>query len=116
MTENMNTEEIKSSLLSPGHWQRLVYMLLFGIMLHVASIAMWVLVTLQFLFTLFTDKDNENLRSLGKSMALFIYQALDYLTYNSENKPFPFADWPAADTPVPQNRSLTSSEDSDTQG
>ena len=30
----------------------------------------------------------------------FIYQNLQFLTYNSEQKPFPFADWPEADKVV----------------
>jgi len=100
MTNEISTTELKSSLLSPKHWIRLVYMLLFAVMLHVTSIAMWVLVALQFLFTLFTDKDNANLRSLGASITLFISQALKFLTYNSEEKPFPFSEWPTTSKPV----------------
>ena len=98
MTDELNTNDIKSSILSSKHWIRLVYMLLFALMLHVTSIAMWVLCAMQFLFTLFTGKDNVNLRYLGKSITRFIGQALDFLTYNTEAKPFPFADWPVDGT------------------
>ena len=98
MTDELNTNDIKTSIFSPKHWIRLVYMLLFALMLHVASIAMWVLCAMQFLFSLITDKDNENLRYLGKSITRFIGQALDFLTYNTEIKPFPFAQWPANGT------------------
>jgi len=82
-------------------------LLLFGLMLHAASIAMWVLVAVQFIFTLITGSDNRNLRSLGKSMTLFISQALEYLTYNTEQKPFPFADWPDGGCSTPDEKSLT---------
>jgi len=97
MTTEFNTNDMKSSILSPKHWIRLIYMLLFALMLHVTSIAMWVLCAMQFLFALFTGKDNENLRYLGKSITRFIGQALDFLTYNTEDKPFPFAEWPVYD-------------------
>ena len=107
MTDELNTTEIKNSLTSLKHWQRLVFMLLFGLMLHAASIAMWVLVAVQFIFTLITGSDNRNLRSLGKSMTIFISQALEYLTYNTEQKPFPFADWPDGGCSTPDEKSLT---------
>lgn len=107
INEAAKSGEIKNNLTSPEHWQRLVYMLLFAVMLHVASIAMWVLVALQFIFTLLTGKDNRNLRDLGKSMTLFISQALDYLTFNTETKPFPFADWPRAASADAQNQAMT---------
>ena len=106
MTNQLNTNDIKSSIFSPKHWTRLVYMLLFALMLHVASIVMWVLCAMQFIFTLITDKDNENLRCLGKSITRFIVQALDFLTYNTEAKPFPFAEWPAGETPSGRDTSL----------
>jgi len=107
MTDQFDTDAIKSSFLSREHWLRLVYMLLFALMLHVASIAMWVLCAMQFLFTLFTDKDNENLRILGKSLTVFIGQALDFLTYNTESKPFPFDAWPVNGVETSHDGSLT---------
>lgn len=91
----MNNEELKSNLLSPRHWLRLVFMLLFAALLQVASIIMWVLVFLQFLFSLVTGQDNLNLRRFGHSLSTYIYQTLKFLTYSSEEKPFPFSDWPS---------------------
>lgn len=91
----MNNEELKSNLLSSRHWLRLVFMILFAALLQVAGIIMWVLVLLQFVFSLVTGQDNVNLRRFGFSLSTYIYQALQFLTYNSEEKPFPFADWPS---------------------
>ena len=96
MIEKISKDELKSNLLSPQHWQRLIFMLLFVVLFYVASITVWVLVALQFLFALITGKDNTNLRSLGGSISTYIYQALQFLTYSSELKPFPFSDWPGA--------------------
>jgi hypothetical protein len=79
---------------NPRNWIRLVYMLIFALLLHLAGIVMWVLCSLQFLFAFFTGKDNDNLRSLGASIAAFVHQALDFVSYNTEQKPFPFAAWP----------------------
>lgn len=97
----MNNEELKSNLLSSKHWLRLVFMLLFAALLQVASIIMWVLVLLQFIFSLITGQDNINLRRFGHSLSTYIYQTLKFLTYSSEEKPFPFADWPTIDEKPP---------------
>jgi hypothetical protein len=75
-------------------------MLVFAAVLQLASILMWVLVIIQFLFSLFTGEDNINLRKFGHSLSIYIFDTLKFLTYASEEKPFPFADWPQADQPV----------------
>lgn len=93
----MNNEHIKSNLTSSKHWLRLVFMLLFAAILHVASFVMWVLVIAQFIFSLVTGEDNANLRKFGHSLSIYIFATLKFLTYASEEKPFPFADWPVVD-------------------
>jgi Domain of unknown function (DUF4389) len=90
----VDNQQIKSNLKSPTHWMRLVYMLMFAICLQVASFVMSVLVIVQFIFALLTGSDNRNLRHFGRCLSRYIHQALLFLTYNSEEKPFPFSDWP----------------------
>jgi len=90
----MNNEQLKSNLQSSKHWLRLVFMLLFAAVLQVASIVMWLLVIVQFIFSLMTGEDNPNLRKFGYSLSVYIFDMLKFLTYASEEKPFPFADWP----------------------
>lgn len=71
-------------------------MLVFAAVLQVASIIMWVLVIAQFIFSLITGEDNPQLRKFGHSLSMYIFDTLKFLTYASEEKPFPFADWPQA--------------------
>jgi len=91
----MNNEELKSNLLSATHWIRLVYMVLFALVLQVAGTVMYFVVTVQFVYSLVTGKNHEILRNFGGNLSTFIYQTLQFLSYNSEEKPFPFSDWPA---------------------
>lgn len=91
----MDNEQLKSNLTSSKHWFRLVFMLLFAAVLQLASIVMWVLVIAQFFFSLITGEDNQHLRRFGHSLSTFIYDVLKFLCYSSDEKPFPFADWPA---------------------
>ncbi|GGY71085.1 hypothetical protein GCM10011613_14560 [Cellvibrio zantedeschiae] len=93
----MNNEQIKSNLTSSKHWLRLIFMLIFAAVLQVASIVMWILVIAQFIFSLITGVDNINLRRFGHSLSIYIFDTLKFLTYASEEKPFPFSDWPEPD-------------------
>jgi Domain of unknown function (DUF4389) len=88
--------ELKSNLTSSKHWLRLVFMLLFAAVLQVASVIMWMLVIAQFVFSLITGNDNPKLRQFGHTLSIYIFHTLKFLTYSSDEKPFPFADWPQA--------------------
>lgn len=90
----MNNDQIKSNLTSSRHWLRLVFMLIFAAILQLASICMWMLVIVQFLFSLITGQDNPALRKLGHELSIYIFNTLKFLTYASDEKPFPFSDWP----------------------
>ncbi len=76
-------------------WMRGLYMLIFIFLMGVAKFVTMVVVLLQFLAVLFTSETNQNLLKLGESLSRYQYQILMYLTYNSEEQPFPVGDWPA---------------------
>ncbi len=93
----MDNEQLKSNVTSSKHWLRLVFMLLFAAILQLASLVMWIVVAVQFLFSLITGEDNLHLRRFGHSLSTYIYDVLKFLCYSSEEKPFPFADWPVSE-------------------
>ncbi|MFD1216089.1 DUF4389 domain-containing protein [Microbulbifer celer] len=93
----MSNEELKENLTSPNQWLRLVYMVLFAVLLEIAGFVMLAVVIAQFLFSIFTGGPNDNLRRLGDQIASYIYQTLQFMIYNSEEKPFPFSEWPESD-------------------
>lgn len=90
-------EELKENLTARQTWLRGVFIVLFAFLLAVARVVMWAVVVLQFLFTLFAAKSNDNLLALGASLARYIYQCFLFVSFNTEQKPFPFADWPSAE-------------------
>lgn len=95
--KHMDNDELKHNLTSGNQWLRLVYMVLFAFLLEIAGIVMLAVVALQFLFSIITGRANDNLRRLGDQIASYIYQTLQFLIYNTEEKPFPFAEWPESD-------------------
>ena len=88
--------QLKSNLLSAEHWLRFVYMALFVFCLYIASMVMVVTVVAQFIFALVTGNDNTKLCQFGKGLSLYIQQVLFFVTYNSDEKAFPFSDLPCA--------------------
>ena len=87
----------KMSLLNSNTWIRGAYMLLFGLLLVAARLIISLVVVVQFIFVLFFGSDNDNLRNLGQGLGKWVYQTLMFLTFNSEDKPFPFDEWPTTD-------------------
>ena len=90
-------QQTKTNLLNKETWLRLLYMAVFGLLSFVARIVIWVVAVLQFLLVLITGEGNSNLRDLGQGASKWTYQAYMFVTFNSDNKPFPFSDWPEID-------------------
>ena len=90
-----------SNLTNIDHWIRLIYMAILALLFAVARVVIWIVAALQFLTILFTGEGNRNLRNLGQGVSKWCYQAILYLTFNSDQKPFPFDDWPEIDEPEP---------------
>ena len=75
-------------------WLRGIFMILFGLIYSVTEVIVFVVILLQFFFVLFTGRQNVRLKEFGEGLSVFIYQIMSYWTYNSEERPFPFAKWP----------------------
>ena len=88
------SDELKEHLKERKTWLRGLYMLLFAIFYAVAEIVITVVVIFQFLLALFTGKTNERLLKLGQSLSTYIYQILQFLTFNSDYHAYPFGAWP----------------------
>ena len=107
-TEPAETDKPKSEkscrerLLSAQHWLRFLFMVLFGVILCIISYVIVAVVLLQFLWGLITGQGNDRLRDFGSCLSQYIYQILRFLTYNTEDKPFPFADWPESESKNPE--------------
>lgn len=73
-------------------WLRGLFMLLFAVLYTIAEFVVTAVVLLQFLIVLVTGERNERLTGLGERLSLYVYDVLRFLTYNSEQRPFPFSD------------------------
>jgi hypothetical protein len=87
-------EDLKQHVRDSNAWTRLLFMLLFTVFYGVAEMVLTAVVVFQFLVVLLTGGRNARVLSLGASLSTYAYQVFRFLTYNSEQRPFPFADWP----------------------
>ena len=69
-------------------------MLLFVFAYSVAEMIIVFLALFQFFAALFTGRANEPLLQFGKNLSAYIYEILDFQTFNTEVRPFPFMPWP----------------------
>lgn len=99
----MNTS-VKTNITRSETWVRALYMVLFGVLYNVAEIVLIAVVVLQFLLTLFTGKTNSRLLGFGQALSTYVYQIFRFLTYNTEDKPFPFGPWPGVEEPQEQEQ------------
>lgn len=76
-------------------WIRLLFMLMFSFLYGISRLVTAAVVVIQFLHVLFTGETNDQLKSLGHSLAIYSYEVVDYLSFNTETRPFPLdAAWP----------------------
>ena len=86
----------KNHMKARSTWLRLFFMLVVTILYGVSRVVVGAVVVVQFFWVLFTGITNQRLEKLGQALATYTYQIIRYLTFNSEQRPFPFdMDWPA---------------------
>ncbi len=90
----MEPDSNKSQPFSPAIWRRGLYMLICAFLYNIAEIVVVAVAILQFLSKLVTGEENKQLKLFGKGLSLFFFQTMQFLTFNSEEKPFPFNPWP----------------------
>ncbi len=87
-------DNVKENIKSTATWSRALVMLLFVFIFYVAEIVLVAVALVQLLVVIFSGEPNVRLLRFGRDLGTFIYQTVRFLTYNSEDRPFPFGDWP----------------------
>lgn len=88
------TEDVKTHVKSKTTWTRLIYLILYGIIYRVAGIVLFAITIIQFVKALLTGSPFEQLQSFGGALAEYNRQLVAFLSYQSDEKPFPIGPWP----------------------
>jgi hypothetical protein len=87
-------EEIKQRLQKNETWQRILYMLFFIFIYGFAKFLIFAIMLFQLVTLVITGKTNEQLLRFSQNLSTYIYQITIFLTFVSEQQPFPFSAWP----------------------
>jgi hypothetical protein len=85
---------LKEKVLMKDKWIRAVFIVFFIIIFELVKIIGFTVAVVQFVFVLITDSANQRLLQFSQKLGLYAAQIIHYISYNTEEKPFPFNDWP----------------------
>ena len=81
----------KEELLKPSKWIRLLFMVVYSLIIEIIALPLiLILIFLQFLFHLIAGSPNNQIKNITNWLIGFLTESFEYLTYTTEQKPFPF--------------------------
>lgn len=93
MTDTTET----ASLDEKSFWLRLIPMIIFAISFWLALHLLLLIAAIQFIWVAINDEPNSHLSEFGDSLSSWMKNAAAFLSYRTEDKPFPWSAWPDAD-------------------
>lgn len=75
-------------------WKRGLFMLLFAIGFGIGHFVLNLLAVVQFLWLLLAREPNQPLLRFGRSLSTWFADAARFISCASDEKPFPWRDWP----------------------
>ena len=87
-------DKTRENLVDGSIWMRGLHMLLFAVAYNIVEAMLALTAVFQFFCALITGKVNEPLLQFAKNGALYVQEVMEFLTFNSEIRPFPFTPWP----------------------
>lgn len=104
--------DLEKNVTARSTWIRLLFMIIYAFLYGLSRIVTAVVVVIQFFHVLFSGDTNDQLKTFGHSLAIYSYQVVDYLTFNTETKPFPLdARWPTEAAVEPEAAAEAPAED-----
>ena len=88
---------LKENVTSGQTWLQGGYILIFALFYGISKIVVIAIMLFQFIALLITGHGNPRLASFSQSLATYIYKLLQFMMSNSDEKPFPFSDWPTTE-------------------
>lgn len=82
---------------------RILFVVLFWMIFYVSQLIIAAVAIGQCGFVLFTNKPNHYLMQLGDSLSKYVAEILRFVTFNTDQRPFPFAEFPRSDLVVEQS-------------
>ena len=101
------SDDLKDNIKKQSTWMRGLYILLFSIFYGIAEFVMYMIIIFQFILKLLTGDTNDRLRKLAQGISTYIYQILQFLSFNSDSHPYPFGAWPKGEPKPAAKKTIT---------
>ena len=75
---------------------KILYLILFYLIYRITDLVLLVVMLIQTGLSIFSGEPSDSIKGFGKSLGVYLQQISEFLSYASEEKPFPFSDWPDA--------------------
>jgi len=85
---------VKENVKNVDTWLRGLFIIIFGVIFYFLIGIIWLLVIFQFITKVITGKLNDQLEKFSSGLTQYALQILDYVTFQSETRPFPFSPYP----------------------
>lgn len=92
-----DADDLKAHVRNRDTWVRFACLVLFGLAFYLTSLLVFASCVCQFLARLFSGATFPGLVSFGDALATYQAQLVRYLTFASDERPFPFAPFPKAE-------------------
>lgn len=96
MSDDISASSVKENVKNTDTWIRGVFIIIYGVIFYLLFWILWVVVIFQFLMKVLLGNLNDNLMDFSGGLTRYAYQILQYVTFRSEERPWPFGPWPAA--------------------
>ena len=87
-------ETTKATLTNLDTWKRGLFMVVFAIISGVAKLIVTLVAVFQFITLLFKGQTNVAVLPLGQNLSTYLYQITLFLTFKTDEMPFPFLPFP----------------------
>ena len=91
---SIDTVALSENIKEPSIWVNFFLKVIYLIFLNFIIPFFGFITLLQFLFSLGSKKPNDNLISFSKKISIYIYQIINFITYSSDERPWPFNAFP----------------------
>jgi len=92
---NINQDDLKHNVSDKDTWMRFVYMVVICAAFYLSIMLTFATAIFQFLARLFNGASFTGVAEFGANLAQYHLQVTRFLTFASDEKPFPFAAFPS---------------------
>tara|TARA_S200000501_G_scaffold146776_1_gene138561 strand:- start:843 stop:1163 length:321 start_codon:yes stop_codon:yes gene_type:complete len=91
---SIDTVALTENIKEPSIWVNFFLKVFYLIFLNFIIPFLGFVTLLQLLFSLGSKKPNDNLISFSKKISIYVYQIINFITYSSDERPWPFNAFP----------------------